>query len=517
LTTVIHSSNQKYEIIVILSIIISISLFTRLNYLPLEIPFKTDAITYFSFAFEVSKNQQFPEGILKTNDGWPLFLSPLFSLIGHYDMMTLINAQRITSIIISSITVIPIYFLCKKIVSSRYALVGAGLFGLNHKLMENSILGLTESLSILLITLMLLFSFSKTPKFYTLSFVFLSLASIVRYESLLFLIPLSIIFFLKFHNNKKSYLKFSLFILIFILILSPIAALRLESNGMDGLTSHAFGGISNPAKYASVSINNADESNFEKNNFIQNAVVNTLKFLGLVSIPLFIFFLIPGIYNFIKTRNQNIIYLLIFSAIMILPAMYAYGREIQDTRFLLVLFPIFCCISVYGLDLTKKLEKFRYTVLILFIIIGISILFFDYDQPNHIYNNEIYLVSQNLIKTADGVNDYPGNSYIKIATLEKYWPNSLPLNDDKKISFFINKIPSKNYSTLEEYILDSKDSGLSHIVLMEKNRSAFLNELFFNYEKYPYLEKTFDSKNLNFENHILILKINYSDFERTQI
>ena len=102
-------SNKK-NYILYLFILITISVSIRLYFLPFEIPFKTDAIDYFSFAFEISKTQKFPTGILGTNDGWPLFLSPIFSVIGQSDMMTLINAQRVTSIVISSLTIIPVFF-----------------------------------------------------------------------------------------------------------------------------------------------------------------------------------------------------------------------------------------------------------------------------------------------------------------------------------------------------------------------------------------------------------------------
>ena len=506
--TIKNFSEQK--IIASLLILTLISILARLYFLPFEIPFKTDAIDYFSFAFEVSKTHQYPVGIQTTNDGWPLFLSPIFSIIGQSDMMTLINAQRISSVIISSLTIIPIFYLCRKFVLSKYALVGAALFGFSYKLMENSILGLTESLFVFLVTMVLLFSMSKNTKLYMLSFVFLALSSIVRYESLLFLVPLCIIFILKFHKQNLSYLKLPLLIFIFILILLPISVLRLESNDIDGFTSHVFGGITNPAKYESVLEDKPSES---KTNFIENSFSNTLKFLGIILIPFFIFFIPFGIYNLIKTKNINLLHLLIFSVFMILPAMYAYGREIQDTRYLYVLFPIFCVFSAYGFDVTQKLQKPKILVLIISIIIFSSIILLYYEQPDYVYSNEILQVTKELVKNENGVNNYPGNSYVKIATLEQNWPNSLPIGQDGRISFFIKKIPSQNYNSLEEYISNSQNFGLTHIVVTENNRSTFLDELLNNHEKYSYLEKIFDSKNHNFQNKIIILKINYVEFE----
>ena len=512
--------NKRTRNFLFLIILVVISISVRLFFLPFETPFKTDAIDYFSFALETSKTFEFPNGILKTNDGWSLFLSPIFSIVGNSDMMSLVNAQRITSIVISSLTIIPIFYLCKKFVLPKYALIGAGLFGFSHRLMENSILGLTESLFIFLITCVLFFSLSKNSKSYFMSFSLLALASIVRYEALVFLIPLVIIFFIRFRKIKKSYLKLPLFILIFILILLPVATLRLESNNSDGLISHTIGNpnITNPNTYSSVAGPDImNESNQSQNSFMLNSFFNTFKFLGLISIPLFAFFLPTGIYRLIKTKNTDLFYLLIFSVFMIIPAMYAYGREIQDTRYLFVLFPFFCVISVYGLDVTKKFQKNNYIIIVLAVIIVSSIFLLNLEQSDFLYNSEIYQITKKIVEDANGVNGYSGSSYVKIATLEKMWPNSLPLNEEGKVSSNLKIIPTDNFDTIEEYIIKSQDSGLTHIILTKNNGSLFLDKLASDYNQYSYLEKIYDSQDHDFENEIIILKINYMDFKNKKI
>ena len=520
MSTEIRNLDFKNKNFIFLAILVIITICVRLYFLPSEIPFKTDAIGYFSFAFEISKTQEFPTGILATNDGWSLFLSPIFTMIGQSDMMNLINAQRITSILLSSLTIIPVFFLCKKIVSSKYALIGAGLFGFSHKLIENSLLGITEPLYIFLITFVLLFSLSKNSNHYFISFIFLGLAAIVRYESLFFIIPLSIIFFLRFKKQKTSFLKFPFLILIFILVLLPISSLRLESNDVDGFTSHTIFNpqILNPNTYSTVAeitdLKTETEKIQSSNSFISNSIFNILKFLGIISIPLFIFFIPSGIFNLFKTRNTDVLHLLIFGIFFIIPALYAYGREIQDARYLYVLFPIFCVISVYGLDITKKLERTKFVSLIISVIILSSILLLFYDQPDYTYDSEILHATQILLQDANGVNNYHGSSYVKIATLEKIWPNSLPLAENQRIDVLINKIPSQNFDSLEDFISDSKSSQLTHLLITENNHEAFLDDLLIDYEKYSYLEKIYDSKDHNYKNTIIILKIDYSIFEK---
>tara|TARA_Y100000590_G_scaffold401389_1_gene486210 strand:+ start:7687 stop:9237 length:1551 start_codon:yes stop_codon:yes gene_type:complete len=500
------------KIFLFLGIIIIISIFTRVFFLPFDTPFKTDAIDYFTFAIEISKTNQFPTGILKTSDGWSLLLSPIFSIIGTTDIMTLVNAQRITSIIISSLTIIPVYFLCKKFVSPKYAIIGAGLFGFNHRLMENSILGLTESLFLFFMTLVLFFSLSKNSKFYIISFIFLGLASITRYEALLFVIPLSIIFFIRFRKTKNSYLKFPLFIFIFILILLPVASLRLDSNDMDGFTSH-YVKFSMTEKYPAIVETETNDSSQIERSFISISLINALKFLGLASLPFFIFFIPTGIFNLIKKRNTDIFYLLFFGIFLILPAIYAYGRDFQEVRYLFILFPIFCVISTYGLSIIKKSDKTGFIILILAVLIFSSLILLNYEQPDHQYYSEIYQITRDIVKDANGVNGYPGSSYLKLATLEAFWPNPLLLDQYGKASSNVKIISSSSYVSIEDYIINSKKSNLTHIVLTENNRSQILDNLMLNYDEYPYLEKIIDSDDYNFKNKIIVLKINYSIFD----
>ena len=525
-SNVIYKNNNLFFLL----ILIVVSLSIRLYYLPFEIPITFDGIDYFSFAFEVSKTQKFPTGILHTNDGWPLFLSPIFSIIGNSDFMSLVHAQRITSIVISTLTIIPVYILAKKFVSSKYALIGAGIFVFDPKLIENSILGITEPIYLLLVSFVLVFALVKNKKLFFISFILLALASIVRYEALLFVIPLSIIFFLRFRNERFSYLKYSLFICIFILILIPVATLRLDSNNMDGLTSHVFDAVITSSENTVIDKQTSPQYIDVHGNItdvtISSSFFNTIKFLGYVTIPFFLFFLPFGIYNLLKTRNVGILHLIIFGIFMTLPALYAYGRDIQDYRYLFILFPIFCVISAYGLNLTKKILNWKYILIILTVIIVSSFLLLDYNQPDHVFEKEIYVVTKKIVNDATGVNSY-GGGFFKVAILEQNWPNSLPLRyipTQYEASLGINvtneydlhppRISSEGFETLEDYIYNSEDKGLSHIVLLENNRSPLLDDVFINYENYSYLKKTFDSSDYNFENKIIILKIDYSIFDK---
>jgi len=104
------SDNNSFKIIIFL---IVGAIITRLYFMPFNIPISLDGIDYFAYAVAMSREGTFPNGYLLTNFGWSSFVS-VFFMFGHdADMLTLMNLQRILSIIISISTAIPIYFLTK--------------------------------------------------------------------------------------------------------------------------------------------------------------------------------------------------------------------------------------------------------------------------------------------------------------------------------------------------------------------------------------------------------------------
>ena len=76
----------------------------------------------------------------------------------------------------------------------------------------------------------------------------------------------------------------------------------------------------------------------------------------------------------------------------------------------------------------------------------------------------------------------------------------------------VKRIVYSDAINLIEYIKNSRDSGLSHLVVFENDKQEFLNDVFLNSEKYPYLQLEFDSRNNDFSNNILIYKIDYEIF-----
>ena len=74
-------------------------------------------------------------------------------------------------------------------------------------------------------------------------------------------------------------------------------------------------------------------------------------------------------------------------------------------------------------------------------------------------------------------------------------------------------------NSLEEIILDGEKLGLTHVIIEnEQYFNKFLNTVYENEEKYPYLIKIFDSNEENYEKlNVKVFKVNYSLFNNFQV
>ena len=152
-----------------------------------------------------------------------------FLLASYENFLDYMNLQRYLSIIISVLTIFPIYFLCVKFVGEKSALVGATLFVVDPRIITNSILGITDASFIFLVATTLLFTLSKNNKLIYASFGLAALSAIVRYEGLLLIIPLSIVVFLKFKKDLKIIPKYLVAIFIFLIIIVPMGYIRVDT------------------------------------------------------------------------------------------------------------------------------------------------------------------------------------------------------------------------------------------------------------------------------------------------
>ncbi|MDC0240908.1 glycosyltransferase family 39 protein [Candidatus Nitrosopelagicus sp.] len=505
---------QNKHIVLILASIIFSTILVRAFFYPYDLPITHDGNNYFSYALDTSILNSLPTDYTLPNNGWPVFLSLFFKIFQFDSALGYMDLQRVLSIIISVTTIIPVYFLCRKFFSPILSLIGCILFAFSPQLIQNSLLGIAEPLYIFLITVSLSLFLSKKPKLVYCSFWIITLASIVRYEGIVLLIPLSIIFFIKFENKKKIIPKYFFIIIICILILLPIAYLRMETTNNDGFSNV----IKGPQYIINVS---TTEEYYHKSiiDFIKDGITGIFKYLGWSLIPYFLILVPFGIMKIFRNMNYNKKTIILFSAFLLIPAFYAYSREFEDGRYVFVMYPIFALISLYLIEFfMNKKNNVKWISGIVIGIIGCSSIFFLIDQvTDYDYEREYLDIAFYIYHNMGAVNNYyPEGKYLNFLKYDASndFPKlskDFPLMRNYKI-ISEAEVPATN--SIIEYIEFTKEKNLTHIVTNGVNaKPDILNSIFSNENDYPYLEKIFDSKEQGYQVHVKIFKVNYDMIE----
>tara|TARA_B110000467_G_scaffold119589_1_gene110784 strand:+ start:480 stop:2081 length:1602 start_codon:yes stop_codon:yes gene_type:complete len=510
--------NSKNIIFILLTLVTSAIVF-RFLYFPYEFPIFLDSFEYFYYAYEITQTGNLPLNYFP-NNGWPAFLSLFFNLLEKNNFFEFVYMQRSIAIIISSITIIPIFFLCKKFVETKYAIIGAIIFTFSPRLVLNSIQGLTEPLTIFLFSMTLMLLFTNKIKYTFMAFSMASLLVLVRSETLLIIIPLSIIFFIKHKKESRVFLKFIIVISIFLLILTPMIYLRIEATGQDGLTSQFGGGLSHMSQHVISEISQTEDTypeewqNNKLENFLTRAITSLVKYVGFALFPGLIFFVLLGILLVTKKwkkilKDYRSLSLMLFIPFLAIPMLYAYGRGIEESRYIFILFPIFIVPASYAVKkLTSKNYKIISLSIVLFILIS-SLLFIEYNKLDYNHEKESFLISKDIVNLTTVINANPiDGNYLTIAKIIQKWPDTHIEFSDKKF-----KYSSLGFNSINDFIIENKKFGLSHIVTDGKDHgSKFTKDIFHNNYKYTYLTKIYDSTENGYEYKVIIFKINYDKF-----
>lgn len=485
-------------------IISFISLLIRLYYFPYNVPLTLDASLYFFYSTDMSILKEFPLGYHFPNNGFPSFLSIFFTLFHSERFLDYMTLQRLVSISFSVLTIIPVYFLCKKFVSKTYSVLGVVLFAFEPHIIQNSLLGLTEPMYIFLVTTSLVLFLTKKKATLYISFAVAALSSLVRFEGLVFFLVLTIMFFIHF-RGKKNVIKYIIAASIFVLVITPMIYVRTETIGSEGLVSQVIGGA-NAANTIS-----ADES-YGLIGFFGKGLFNYIKYTGWVTLPYLIFLIPYGIFVLFIKRIPNNLTILTSIIILSIPALYAYSREIQETRYLLVLIPLFSIISLFIIEKIEIKIKRRKLFLIMFvaIILFSSIIFLEIKKYDYQHQIESFLLAQQIAKIANGVNNYyPEETYLVPAQLPDKWPALR-----SSVEFKVSISPTDGFDSLKNYIKFGKENGLSHLVVdIGEKRPDFIKDVFYHPDKYPYLKLVFDSNDVGFKYHVKVLQIDYDKFQ----
>jgi len=503
---------------IILGIICTVGFILRIVWIQQELPLTADSTGYFWYAIETSITGSFPNlecGWRCTfpNTGWSSFLSIFFMIFSFDNYIDYMNLQRYLGVIMSVITIIPMYYLSKVFIEKKYAMFATILFTFNPRIIENSILGITEPIYILSIVLMLYTFFQHGKNYPYITFGIIGIISTIRYEGLLLFVPISLLYFYRYKFSKRVILKYFIAVTVFVLIIISWGIMKIDLTGSDGIISHVSAG---PIYYSNVMKDNQDPNEVIIN-FLKTGITNMIKFLGLSTLPLLTFLIPLGIYTMISKKKLSDFFIL-FSIVIVLliPAFYAYSRNFQEVRYLLPIFPIFCLFSIYFIkNITEKI-KYKKLFLILFIavIISSTVGFIEYKNVNKSNQVEIYEFSKVVYSTVSITNYFPHTEYLdsmRIEYLEEFpilrkdLPTGIPvLYTDHSIK----------YENIEEFIEKNRINGLTHIIVDKgDSRTDIFNDIFLNEEKYTYLTKIFDTFDNGYKDyHGKIFEINYNKF-----
>ncbi len=492
-------------IIISLLLICLFSFLMRMIHFPFNVPLNADALFYFLYSVDIIFLGHLPSDWTPVNNGWPVFNSILFSLFQFDSVLSFMNLQRLSSVIFSVFTIIPIFVICKKFVKPKFAIFGAALFGFDPRLAVNSLIGITDPLYIFLGSCGLAFFLQSEKKFVYTSFVLVGLATLVRGEGLFFFLTLSIMFIIKYYKQKKFLItRFPLVVFLFMLIVLPMSVYRLDVDGNDGIFIRTSKSLANISSVAS----NPESQNFFL--FLSNTFELFIQYLGWINIPIFIFFTLIGTYLIFQKRNFQKYTIILSMGIMSLPALVAYSVPALDTRYLYFLFPMFSVLSVLTIHRFLNYRKNQNQIIfsLIIIILIASFLFFEYLEYDYEYESESFLIAQYVVKNTNGVNMYSESSHILTAQIPDKWPFL-----SSEIESQISIIEPDNFSSLDEFLSVSQSNNISHLVIDDKiQNTSFLYDVFTNESKYPFLQKEYDSTDFDFTYHVKIFRIDYEHY-----
>jgi hypothetical protein len=492
---------------IFIPIIILSSILVRLYYAPFELPVASDAIVYFSYAMDITTLRNFPNYLI-SNDGWAILLSFFFMILPSQEFIDYMIVQRLLSITLSSLTVIPVYLLCRKFFGVNYSLIGVIFFTFEPRLIQNSLLGITEPLYILFGSSSIVLLLHIKKKYNVLSFFIIGLLSIVKIEGVFLFFAISLMFFIKNKLKLKTIKVYLVGISIFLSTLGLMILIRINVSGRDY--------SSDRIQYSTKDLIQSSIAD-EGSSFIIDGLINLIKFLGWDLIPIFILFVPIGFIILIKNRNVNKIIILIPIIVMMFPAFYAYAAKAFDTRYLFILYPFFSILSLYTIELFLKKSKKKNLIftIIIFSLLITSISFIEYKKIDIEHEREALKLSYEVIKRTEIFNEYyPESQYVIIPELSNLgkFPTLTSGIFDK-----FNGRPN-NENNLQDYLEVGYINGLTHLIVDNKEypeyRMKFFKDIFENEENYPYLTKIFDSKDFGYDYKLKIFEINYEEFDK---
>jgi 4-amino-4-deoxy-L-arabinose transferase-like glycosyltransferase len=395
------------------------------------------------------------------------------------------------------------YFLAKKFFRQEIAMVGACFFLFSPYMIENSLLGITDSLFIFLIVSFLSLFFSDKKTSIIGSFFVLGISSLVRYESLLLIIPTTIIFLAKYRSNISFRKFYWIGLALFFLAIIPMALWKIQMGMDDGLASSLIDGASHVINENSINSETIDRFDLVR------GIIDLPKYIGASLLPICFIFVPYSVISLLRKENKNFRYLVLMGVFALIPALYACSRGFEEIRYVFVALPILIIASLFLIE--KIILRFgKQNVVaggLIALIIVSSIIYLDFREPDYDYENEVIEVAKFVSGLSGRINDYGHESYyVEVMDLE-----------DKKfpiLSSEINlqsKVITLQGETINEVIQDARNKELSYLAVTDNQQ--ILSKIYHQEYNYSYLKKIFDSNEHHIKFKIKIFEINFNELD----
>lgn len=543
LTSELSLNYSKKKIFVLLVIIVIVSLGFKLylvdfSSLPVE-----DTYGYVIRSI-AHNNGDFTENERKTL-GWSLFLSPFMLLLDSDEPLDYINIARLSSIIISSVTIYPMYLLARRFFNEKFSIAASCLFAFQPHLNYNSVQGISEPLFILFSILAFYLILSKDDRIKYIAFIVTGLLLWVRFNGIIILVIMSILYFYNSDFSKKRIAKFMFAILIFVLVVSPTLIQKYDQFGDPFYFSQ-----SNTIfleNYVSVVAENTTTQNYSAMDYInENGIASFFdKFIlhGIFNIslavykilfpylivlfPIGVFFSIRGFDQSKKFIKSNWIWIFISLGLFVI-----YFSIVPEKRLIYFIIPNLILISVlpierlikYGLSTFSFTEKQKNTSLVIVIIVVFllsSVYTLNYELPSKIEENEKLLFAQTINTKLDGKILDAGYTLRSLMYVTLNEPNSNFKNfgDLQDVNTWWSgtknlQVVNLYATNFDTFIIAAQESELKYISINKNGVNIqwypYLDEIYENEKDFPNLRKVFDSEEDGYEKfHVKIFEINY--------
>ena len=541
-------------IVICLIIISSISIGFKLSHVDFSNPIiGEDTYVYVLGAFSVI-NGDFSQPDRKAL-GWSIFISPFYLLTDSTDLLDYLNITRILSIAISTVTIIPMYILARRFFDEKYSLTASCLFAFEPHLNYNSVLGLSEPLFIFGIVLASIFILQKNHNWYFyLSFLLAGIVWWVRFNGLVMVMILSIVFFVVYKPSSKNFLKYLVCIGLFLIIVSPILIQRYDQFG-DPLyfavsDNHFIGDA-----YSNYAVNTKDIE-YSASDYIQdNGVISFVERFGLTGLHImvldmfkmlfpYLIFLLPfGVLFSIRSFAQDKDYIKSIWILLLvnLGSLIIVFSTWGDMRLIYHVFPFIIIISTiviqrvvkHGLStfqFSEKQKNFFLVGIISIVIISASILTLRMDESDKLLDQERIEFSKLLTQKFNGKISAGGDvlrllTYTQLQDSPHLFKEFKTSTYDFTIGRESNIFASENMlehiqlyaKSLDELIEVGKEYDLKYIAINKEQSNTdwygYLTNIYDEGENHPFLTKVLDTEKIGFKKFkVKVFEINYDKF-----